>query len=189
MSPATSTAGMPAERQAERRPQVVALGAHEPHAAAGIRNAHEPIMIGKRRLVVHAEQRDQDHAGRVEPDPDRHQRAEDEVAGDADRELRSRRADRVAAPGMTWVRRATMTAAATNSSTPMPSWMRRCGQRATKPGAQPRARHGGRDHQHQRRHVDLDDRDEDERLGERRHRVADVQRPGDVLVVDDRPSL
>ena len=93
-------------------------------------------------------------------------------------------------PGMNWVKRATMMPAATNSSTPMPIWMRRCGQRDTKPAPSQAPAHRGADHQHQRRHVDLDDGDEDERLREASARVwPTFSVPGICASSTTRPSL
>ena len=55
-------------------------------------------------------------------------------------------------------------------------------------GAEPRAEHRGADDGDQRHELDFDDGDVDQRLDQRRQRVADVQRAGDLLVAHDLPS-
>ena len=137
-------------------------------------------MIGNAARRVHAEQADQDHARRVEPDAERHQRAEHEVAGDADAEQRAVQAERVAAgreqaeqPSASDQRggRQQRHAHADLDVAPRPA-PRRCRRRATRRPPTPRSARPASS-------LDLDDRDEDERLRDRRQRVADVERAGD----------
>ena len=63
----------------------------------GIRNAHEPIMIGNAAVGFMPSRLTRIMHGRVEPDPERHQRAEQEVAGDGDDEQHAADAERLAA--------------------------------------------------------------------------------------------
>ena len=79
-----------AEREAERRAQVIAVLADELQAADGHQERARAHHDRECRRRVHAEQADQDHARRVEPDAERHQRAEHEVAGKRQRQLGAR---------------------------------------------------------------------------------------------------
>ena len=54
--------------------------------ATGIRNAQAPIMMGKRGQGIHPEQVDEDHARRVVPDAEGHDRAQEETAEESQRE-------------------------------------------------------------------------------------------------------
>ena len=73
-------------------------------------------------------------------------------------------------------------AAAASSARPMPIWTRRRGQPATTPAPSHAPATEAAIIARERRHLDLDDRDEDEGLRDRRHRVADVERARDQLV-------
>ena len=146
-------------------------------------------MIGNASRGVHAQQRHEDHARRVQADPQRHERAQHEVPGEPDGEAWPLETERVAAArdGLREARHddhrrdeeerphAELDAAA-----------RPAGDDA---GADPRSRDRGRDHERERLHLDLHDEDEHDGLGEGRHGVADVERAGDVLVVDDLAEL
>ena len=63
----------------------------------GMRNAHEPIMIGNAVVSLMPSRLTRIMHGRVEADAERHQRAEQEVAGDGEDQLRAVDADLLAA--------------------------------------------------------------------------------------------
>ena len=96
-------AARPACRRSPGRARAQAVGAlaDEPQAADRHQERARAHHDRERRRRVHPEQADQDHARRVEADAERHQRAEQEVAGDGDRRAarRARRAHRRRAAG------------------------------------------------------------------------------------------
>ena len=143
-------------------------------------------MIGNAVVGRHAEQADQDHARRVEADAERHQRAEHEVADDADDEHRASEAERVAAAGQ-HVQRATDMhddrARRPAAQRPCRSAPSRAASRATTPAPS---------HAPSTAAAIIATSvvtstwmigDEDERLRDGRQRVADVQRAGNHAVV------
>ena len=91
--------GIAADREAQRDAQAVALLADESQAADRHQEGAGAHHDRERRLLAHPEQAHEDHARRVEPDAEGHERAEREVAGDRDRQLHAADADLVAAGG------------------------------------------------------------------------------------------
>jgi hypothetical protein len=58
-------------------------------APTGISSAHEPVMIGEGGERIHAEQRHQDEAGRVQAHAEHHQGTEQKVDAGGERTGRS----------------------------------------------------------------------------------------------------
>ena len=76
-----------------------------------------------------------------------------------------------------------------SSAVPMPNWT----VRREKPGddarAEPGTGAGGGNEKEQGAKLDADRGDEDDRLHDRRQHVADVERPGNLLIGDQAPEL
>jgi len=86
--------GHAANREAERGAEVIAPPRMKRRLPTGHQErTRSPIMI-ETPPSDSCRQADEDHARRIQPDPQRHQRSEHEVADDADRE-RDRRARRM----------------------------------------------------------------------------------------------
>ena len=151
--------------------------------ATGIRNAHEPIMIGKAAVGVHAEQADRIMQGAYMPMPSVISAPRTKLPARPSDELHALQVERAAVACRRRPGCATRTApAATSSAKPIPIWIVPLRPARDDAGAEPRAGDGGGDHQDQRRHVDLDRDGVDERLRDRRQRVTDVQRAGNQAI-------
>ena len=176
------TAGTPPRREAEVAAQAVALVRMNFRLADGHEERAGAHHDRERGLRVHAEQAHHDQAGAVEADAHLHERAQHEVADEAQRQRRPSGPARAPPPGaiLKMVRRNKV--AATSSATPMPIWTFRRGQPATTPAPSHEPSTGRDDHEDQGHDVDLDDGDVDQGLGDGGQRVAHVQRAGDPLV-------
>ena len=148
-------AGTPPRRQAQGGAQAVALVADELQAADGHEEragAHHDREGG---LGVHAQQAHQDQAGPVEADSHLHERAQDEVAHEAQGHARAREGQRPHRPGRRCLKMVMRkSVAATSRASPCRSGCSAAASRdTTRPD--PGAEHGGRDHEDEGHDVDL----------------------------------
>lgn len=175
-----------AQRQAECGAQVVGLAADELDARDGHQEGARAHHDGEGGAGIHAEDADEHHARRVEADAERHEGAEDEVACDADPELRAGERQRLASGReIEQLRHDDHGGAEQRRAHPdLHAAPREAGHDAR---AEPRAGAGRGNHQEQRAELDLDDGDEHERLDDGADRVAHVERAGNLLVRHELP--
>src|SRR3954462_3175375 len=139
--------------EAEGRREAVAALSDESQAPDWHQEGAGAHHDRKRGGGIHAEQADQDHARRVEPDPERHQGAEQEVYRDADEQLDPAHAKRVAAAGEEvqlghqHQRRSAEERSAHADLHPAPGPVRH------DTGTEPRTKDRGEDEREQRQHV------------------------------------
>ena len=148
--------------------------------------AHHDRKRGRRR---HPQQVDQDHARRVEADPEHHQRAEGEVSGQPDAELRAGEAERIAAGGKQLQRGHQHQRGGAEQREPHPDLDLASGPVHDDAGAEPGAGHRRDNHQHQRRRLHRHELRVDEGLRDHRQGVADVQRARYQLHRHQPPQL